>query len=124
MESILNSIKELLGGCAEDNRFDTDIITYINTQFTLLEQKGVTSEPGFQIEDDTATWNDYLKDFQKYNYIKTYIYLKVKLIFDPPANATVLKSMESQVAELDWFIDSKFNYENRVVGDKIQNGVI
>ena len=84
MESILTSIKKLLGLGAEYTHFDPDIIMHINTVFFDLNRIGVGPEEGFMIEDDTTTWLDYIPDQAKFEAVKTYVYIKVKLVFDPP----------------------------------------
>lgn len=102
MESILNTIKKMLGPSEEYDQFDTDIITHINTVFMTLTQLGVGPSDGFYIEDDTTTWLEFVPDLTNFQAIKTYIYLKVKLVFDPPQSSAVIESMNKQIAELEW----------------------
>lgn len=101
-ESILISIKKLLGIIKDDKNFDTDIIIHINTVFTILNQMGVGPEDGFRIKDDTTKWNEYILDDKKLDDVITYIYLKVKLIFDPPLNGTVINAIKESISELEW----------------------
>lgn len=101
-ESILNSIKKLLGLSKEYEAFDTDIIIHINTVFMVLNQLGVGPEDGFSIKDKEAKWSDFLESAIDLESVKTYIYLKVRLVFDPPLNASVLESMKQTIAELEW----------------------
>lgn len=101
-ESILNSIKKLLGPSNEYDAFDTDIIIHINTVFMVLNQLGVGPEDGFKIKDKEAKWSDFLESATDLESVKTYIYLKVRLVFDPPLNASVLESMKQTIAELEW----------------------
>lgn len=101
-ESILISIKKLLGPGKEYTAFDPDIIMHINTVFVTLNQLGVGPADGFSIQDDITTWKDYIDDEKKFNAVKTYIYLKVKLVFDPPLNASILESMKQSANELEW----------------------
>lgn len=101
-ESILLTIKKLLGPSAEVEAFDTDIITHINTVFLNLQQLGVGPAEGFSIEDDGATWEEFIGDNKKLNAVQTYIYLKVKLVFDPPSNSSVLNSNQQVINELEW----------------------
>ena len=101
MESILNSIKQLLGVGEEETHFDTDIIIYINSAFSTLNQLGVGPEETFNIVDDKAIWDDFIEE-DDYNEMKTYVYLKVKLVFDPPTSSFVLAAMERQKDELEW----------------------
>lgn len=101
-ESILVSIKKLLGISKECTDFDTDIIIHINTVFRILNQMGVGPEEGFRIEDSDTTWSEYIQDNKKLDDIITYIYLKVKLIFDPPLNGTVINANKQMIDELEW----------------------
>ena len=101
-ESILISIKKLLGLSEDYTNFDTDIIMHINTVFTTLNQLGVGPEEGFMIEDDTAEWNDFINDNKKLNAVQTYMYLKVKLLFDPPLNSAILEANKQTINELEW----------------------
>ena len=102
MESILTSIKKLLGITEEYDQFDPDIIMHINSVFMILTQLGVGPAEGFSIEDDTAVWTDFIQDVKKLESVKTYIYLKVKLVFDPPLSSAVIESMNRLVNELEW----------------------
>ena len=102
MESILTSIKKLLGIAEEYTQFDDDIIMHINSVFLNLTQLGVGPSEGFLIEDDTATWDDYIGDSNQLQAVKSYVYLKVKLLFDPPLSSSVTESMNRMIAELEW----------------------
>lgn len=102
MESILISIKKLLGVSADYTVFDPDIIMHINAVFMTLNQLGVGPSKGFRIEDDLAVWKDYITDEDDLDGVKTYIYLKVKLVFDPPLNSAILESMKQSVNEFEW----------------------
>ena len=102
MESILTSIKKLLGIEEEYTQFDADIIMHINTVFLNLTQLGVGPSEGFLIEDDTAIWEDFIGDSSQLQAVKTYVYLKVKLLFDPPLSSSVTESMNRMIAELEW----------------------
>ena len=102
MESILISIKKLLGITEEYDQFDPDIIMHINSVFMVLTQLGVGPSEGFSIEDDTAVWTDFIQDIKKLESVKTYIYLKVKLAFDPPLSSAVIESMNRLINELEW----------------------
>ena len=102
MESILTSIKKLLGITEEYDQFDPDIIMHINSVFMILTQLGVGPAEGFSIEDDTAVWTDFIQDVKKLESVKTYIYLKVKLAFDPPLSSVVIESMNRLINELEW----------------------
>lgn len=105
MESILTSIKKLLGISEEHYSFDTDLVMYINTAFSVLTQLGVGPENGFSIQDGSATWSDYLNGDTRLEMVKTYVYLKVRLMFDPPASSSVIEVIKSQISELEWRIN-------------------
>lgn len=102
MESILTSIKKLLGITEDYEHFDADIIMHINSVFMILNQLGVGPEKGFSISDETATWNDYLPDATNLEAVKSYMHLKVKLLFDPPLSSSVMESMQHMISELEW----------------------
>lgn len=103
MESILTSIKKLLGISEDYEHFDADIIMHINTAFMILTQLGVGPSDGFRIEDDSTTWNEFIsEDNKNLEAVKSYIYMKVKLLFDPPLSSIVLESMNRMISELEW----------------------
>lgn len=106
MDSILTSIKKLLGIEEEYTQFDEDIIMHINTVFLNLTQLGVGPTEGFSIEDDVADWEDFIEDNAQLQAVKTYIYLKVKLVFDPPLSSSVIESMNRTIAELEWRLNA------------------
>lgn len=105
MESILTSIKKLLGIAEGYTHFDDDIIIHINSVFSILNQLGVGPTKGFFIEDDSSTWLDFVSDDSVIQFVKTYVYLKVKLIFDPPQSSAVMEAMNRQISELEWRIN-------------------
>lgn len=102
MESILTSIKKLLGITEDYEHFDPDIIMHINSVFMILTQLGVGPSEGFVIEDELAKWTDFTEDTTKIEAVKTYIYLKVKLLFDPPSSGVVTESINRTIGELEW----------------------
>ena len=102
MESILTSIKKLLGIAEEYEHFDADLIMHINTVFSILTQLGVGPEKGFMIEDDTATWEDFLPEDSNYEAVKTYVHMRVKLLFDPPLSSVVMEATNRIINELEW----------------------
>lgn len=102
MESILTSIKKMLGITAEYTHFDPDIIMHINSVLAVLNQLGVGPSGGFRIEDDTSTWDELIQDDVKLESVKTYIHLRVKLLFDPPNNSAVIEAMTRTINELEW----------------------
>lgn len=101
-DSILISIKKMLGMEENYNVFDTDIIIHINTIFMTLNQLGIGPSSGFKIEDDSAIWSEYIDEDSDLEAVKTYIYLKVKLLFDPPLSSSVIEVMKQSIAELEW----------------------
>ena len=102
MESILTSIKKLLGIEAEYEHFDPDIIMHINSVFMVLNQLGVGPSEGFSIEDDTSVWTDFISNNTKIEAVKSYIYLKVKLLFDPPLSSAAIDSIKRMIDEYEW----------------------
>lgn len=108
-DSILLSIKKLLGILEDDQAFDTDIIIHINSVFMILNQLGIGPEDGFKIESQDETWDQFIQDNKLLEDIKTYIYLKVKLIFDPPLNSSIQGSIERTISELEFRINLKEN---------------
>ena len=104
--SILTSIKKLLGVADDYTEFDEDITTHINSVFLNLTQLGVGPEEGFMIEDDTAEWKDFINDSVQLQAVKTYVYLKVKLLFDPPLSSSVTESINRMIAELEWRLNA------------------
>ena len=104
MDSILTSIKKMLGLSASDESFDVDVIIGINTALAALTQIGVGPAEGFTIGDATATWSDFIGTNPKLDFIKSYVYLKVKLIFDPPQSSSVIESYNRSIGELEYRI--------------------
>lgn len=102
MDSILTSIKKLLGIEEDYTHFDPDIIMCINTVFTVLTQIGIGPKEGFSIEDETAVWSDFIPSTRQMEAVKTYIHLKVKLLFDPPLSSAVIEAMKQQISEIEW----------------------
>lgn len=102
MESILTSIKKLLGIAEEYEHFDADLIVHINSVFLNLTQIGVGPEEGFMIEDKTYEWGDFMDDAVQLQAVKSYMYLKVKLLFDPPLSSAVIDSTNRMIAEYEW----------------------
>ena len=104
MDSILNTIKKMIGGSAEGyDHFDTDIIVHINTSLNILNQLGV-GVAGFYIADDKAKWSDFY-DGPDLNMIQTYVYLKVRQLFDPPNGSGLANSLQDNLDMLEWRIN-------------------
>ena len=107
MESILTSIKRLLGIAEEYEHFDNDIIMHINSVFMILTQLGVGPSKGFVITDSSASWDDFLPEGgEKLQAVKTYMYMKVRLMFDPPTSSAVMESMNRMVSEFEWRLNA------------------
>ena len=111
-ESILTSIKKLLGITEEYTHFDADIIMHINSVFMILMQLGIGPTDGFSISDDSAVWSDFLSDATWFESVKSYVYMKVKLIFDPPQSGTVIGSMEKLISEFEWRCMEEADFRN------------
>lgn len=105
MDSILTSIKKLLGITEEYDHFDQDLIMHINSVFGILTQLGVGPVGGFHIKDKESTWTEFVSEGSKLEAIKSYIYLKVKLLFDPPLSSAVMESTNRLISELEWRIN-------------------
>lgn len=103
MDSILTSIKKLLGITEEYKHFDNDLIMHINSVFMILTQLGVGPATGYSITNVTETWSDFLgTDLSRLEMVKSYTYLKVKLLFDPPTSSAVIESINRQISEFEW----------------------
>lgn len=103
MESILTSIKKMLMIAEEYTHFDADIIMHINSVFMTLNQLGVGPSEGFYIEDDTSTWTEFIPDLNQLQAVKSYMYLKVRLLFDPSSlGSATLAAYERQIQEYEW----------------------
>lgn len=101
-DSILDSTKKILGMAPEFKAFDLDILTHINSVFSDLEQIGVGPAGGFFIEDETALWGDLLGTDPRLNRVKSYVFLRVRLLFDPPATSFAIASLEKQAEQMEW----------------------
>lgn len=106
-DSILLSIKKLLGLVEDDQAFDADIIIHINSVFMILQQLGIGPVDGFKIESQEDTWDQFIQDDKLLEDVKTYIYLKVRLIFDPPLNSSHTESIKQLISELEFRLNVK-----------------
>lgn len=104
MDSILISIKKLLGIEENYTHFDTDIIMHINSVLSILTQLGVGPSSGYSIKDANAVWDEFISDSKKLELVKTYVYLKVRLMFDPPSSSSAIDSMKQLISELEFRI--------------------
>lgn len=110
MESILTSIKKVLGIYEADTSFDVDIIMHINTVLMILRQMGIGPSEGFSVINSYNTWDDYLSDSSLIEAVKTYVALKVRLIFDPPASSAIIEAMNRTISELEWRLNVQADY--------------
>lgn len=101
MDSILASIKQMLGVTTDYDVFDPDIIADINATMMTLNQLGIGPKGGFVISGNGQTWS-MLTDRQDLSAIQTYVYMRVRLMFDPPSNSFVVESFNKQIAEFEW----------------------
>lgn len=118
MESILTSIKKLLGIGEDYTHFDTDLIMHINSVLSILTQLGVGPSSGFSITDKYAVWKDFIGDATKLEMVKSYVHLKVKLLFDPPQSSSVMEAMNRMISEFEW----RLNVAVDPGEEEIQNG--
>ena len=101
-ESILKSIKKMLGIPEDQERFDSDIIMHINSVLMILTQIGVGPPEGMTIHDDTVTWDEFVSEESNLEAVKSYIGMKVKLLFDPPMSSAVMEATNRMISELEW----------------------
>ena len=119
MDSILSSVKKMLGISEEYKAFDVDIIMHINSVLSILSQLGAGPPNGFSITGDSETWSDFASDGNFMELIKSYVFLKVKLLFDPPVSSSVIESMNRLIVESEWRINSEVDYK-----EENQNGTL
>lgn len=119
-ESILTSIKKLLGIAEEYTQFDTDLIIHINTVLSVLGQIGVGVESRQPITDKNTTWESVIGTESKLDMVKSYVYLKVKLLFDPPQSSAVLDTINRNIGELEWriFVETDPEIPNDTAGNE------
>lgn len=106
MESILDSTKKVLGLDADYHAFDLDVITFINAAFSTLNQLGVGPDGGFYITDEVPVWSELLLPENQLHLVKTYIYLKVRVLWDPPQTSFLINAMNEQLKEHEWRIST------------------
>lgn len=103
-DSILNGTKKALSIPEDYDVFDADIIMHINSVFSTLNQLGIGPVDGFEIEDADATWTSYLLSNPKFNFVKSYMYLSVRLLFDPPTTSYLIDALKDQKDQFEWRI--------------------
>lgn len=101
-EPVLKEVKASLGIANEVTVFDRELKMHINSAFGTLSQLGLGPEGGFEVESGTETWNDFLAEDLNLSPVKSYVHLRVKLLFDPPANSWVTVAMKEQIEQLEW----------------------
>lgn len=111
IESILQTIKQLLGISEEDTSFDQNIVILVNSVFSILSQLGLTESDRFQITGSTETWDDLFRGRKDLEFVKTYVCLKVKMMFDPPTSSAALEATKRMIDEHEWRICN--NYTKR-----------
>ena len=118
MDSILTSIKKLLGITAEYKQFDPDLIIHINSVFLILKQLGIGPEQGFSISGEYETWDQFLPEgSENFEAVKSYIYIKVKLLFDPPTSSAVMEAMNRIASEYEWRLNVEAESAPVIVGE-------
>lgn len=104
-DSILDTIRPMIGGIVDDTeaQFETDLIIHINTALSILTQLGVGPSSGFSIEDNTATWTDFIGDCPDLSAVKSYVYMRTLLLFDPGRfNTGLVNAMQDRLKEMEW----------------------
>lgn len=104
MESILTSIKKMLGILEDYTHFDADLVIHINSALSILTQVGVGPSEGFSIKDKSNAWIEFIPENYNLEMIKSYVYLKVKMAFDPPLSSAVMEAYKQTISELEWRI--------------------
>ena len=104
-DSIFNSVKKVVGLLGDDDSFDEDILLHINSVVSTLRQLGLSIPSDFYVRDDVQTWRDLLGEFRDLDLVKSYMAMKVRLMFDPPSSSFGLASMTEMVKELEWRIN-------------------
>ena len=115
--SILNSIKKKLGPHLDDSYFDSDIISYINTYLSRLNQLGIGVD-GFMVTDATQTWEQFEPLYEQLPGIDTYVYLRCRLIFDPPQNSNITATIDKQIDELTWTLEVRARHLKEAIEDE------
>jgi hypothetical protein len=101
-ESILDSTKKTLNLGASDTSFDVDVVLHINSVFSILTQLGIGPAEGFMIQDSVPTWDAFIGADPRFNLVKTYVFLRVRLLFDPPTSSFALDSFQKQIDQFEW----------------------
>lgn len=105
MESVLTSIKKMLGMGADYTVYDTDVMIHINSVFVDLKRLGVGPSEGFKIRGAYETWSDFTGDVIDFESVKTYMYLRVRLLFDPPTSSAAVEAMKAEADKYEWLLN-------------------
>lgn len=122
MESILTSVKKTLGITEDYTHFDMDLIIHINTAISILTQIGVGPPEGFLINGPNSKWSDWIPENPLLSSVKSYVYLKVRLLFDPPTGSPAIESINRLISELEWRVQVSADQEKNASKEVIQNG--
>ena len=114
-ESILDSIKIMLGNSVDDTNFDSELIMFINGALAIINKLGV-GLTGYKISNNSNTWDEFLGDRTDLEEVKTNVYLRVRLAFDPPQNSFLVTSIKEQIVESTWYIEL-YHKESTTVGE-------
>lgn len=117
MDSILTSVKKLLGLTEEYTAFDADLIMHINSVLMILRQMGVGPKEGFNISDATATWSEFCQNRADIEAVKSYTALKVKMLFDPPQSSSTMEATRNLISELEWRLYAEYDKEDEKCAD-------
>lgn len=117
-DSILTSVKNAMDVATDDPSFDGRIIMHINTVLSTLNQLNVGPIDGFMIEDDTPVWNDLLGGDNRLNMVKSYMYTRVRLLFDPPTTGYLVDALKEQILEFEWRIEVTTSPANELPVDE------
>lgn len=114
-DSILETIKKLIGISEEYPVFDIDLIVAINSSFMILNQLGIGPDKPYTISDSSAKWSDFFGDEEVFALAKSYIYLRCKLLFDPPSSGVLHEAVERQISEFEWRMHVQADYNDSKV---------
>lgn len=103
--SILTSTKKILGVAEAYTAFDLDIIVHINSTLSILNQMGIGTS-NFYIDDASSDWDEFIS-YDEYNMVRSYVFLKVRMLFDPPGTSYLITAMEKQIQEYEWRLSTK-----------------
>ena len=121
MTSILDSIKIMLGNSVDDTNFDAELIMFINGALATINKLGV-GLTGYKISNNSDTWDEFLGDRTDLEEVKTNVYLRVRLAFDPPQNSFLVASIKEQIMESTWYIELYHKEDTTVEGGETTDG--